>query len=169
MRQDQRLFELDELADKVGEFIQYWGFKKVHGKIWCHLFLSKRPLDAQYFIERLSISKALVSQTLSELKDYKVIIECGKGERKTTVYCSNPELTEVIFGVLRAREKKMLCQTFAAFRLLDDLSDERLEREEIDRAKLQRLGTMIRFAERFLCSVLAFEKLDFGQWKNIFK
>jgi DNA-binding transcriptional regulator GbsR (MarR family) len=169
MTKNQKLFELDELADKVGEFIQYWGFKKVHGKIWCYLFLSKSPLDAQFLIDRLGISKALVSQSLSELKEFKVIVDLGKGERNTTVYSSNPELTEVIFGVLRSREKKMLCQTYAAFRLLEDLSDQRLDSDGIDRDKLQRLGTMIRFAERFLSSVLAFEKLDFGQWKTIFK
>lgn len=166
---DNKLFELDELAEKVGEFIQYWGFKKIHGKLWCYLFLSKTPLDAQYFIDRLGISKALVSQSLTELKDYQVILEAGKSERKTLIYIANPNITDVIFGVLRAREKKLLCQIFSAYRLLNDLPKDQLAEENLDLENMQRLGTMIRFAEKFLSGVLAFEKLDFRQWKTIFR
>lgn len=169
MDKQGQLFELHELADKVGEFIQYWGFKKIHGKIWCHLFLSKTPLDAQELMNRLDISKALVSQSLTELRTYRVVLEVGKGEKNTQCYTSNPELTDVIFGVLRAREKKLLCQIFAAYRLLDDLPNDTKEAGQIDLDKLKRLGTMIRFAEKFLAGVLAFDKLDFGQWKRIFK
>ena len=45
--------ELDELAEFVGEFIQYWGFKRIHGKIWAHLFLSEVPLDATTLVSSL--------------------------------------------------------------------------------------------------------------------
>lgn len=166
---NNKVFELNELTEMIGEFIQYWGFKKIHGKIWCLLFLSKTPLDANDFMEHFGISKALVSQSLSELKEYNVILELGKGDRKTLLYQANPHLTEVIFGVLRSREKKLLCQIYASFRLLDDLPNETKNAANIDQDNLKRLGSMIRFAEKFLAGVLAFEKLDFGSWRSIFK
>lgn len=163
------LYELEDLAESVGEFIQYWGFKKIHGKVWCLLFLSKTPLDAQCLIQHLKISKALVSQTLSELKDYNVIIEVGKSEKKTVCYTANPHITEVIFGVLRTREKRLLCKIFSSYRLLESLEKSELDKSNIDLDKVKRMGTMINFAEKFLQGVLSFQKLDFGQWRNIFR
>jgi DNA-binding transcriptional regulator GbsR (MarR family) len=168
-RDKSQIFELHELTEMIGEFIQYWGFKKIHGKIWCLLFLSKTPLDANDFMEHFAISKALVSQSLTELKEYNVIVELGKGEKKTLLYKANPHLTEVIFGVLRSREKRLLCQIYASFRLLNDLPLETQNAANIDQENLKRLGSMIRFAEKFLVGVLAFEKLDFGSWRTIFK
>jgi len=162
-------YELEDFADAIGEFLQYWGFKKIHGRMWCHLFLSKRPLDAQYFIECMGISKALVSQTLCELKKYNVIQDAGKGERKTTTYVANPNLTDVIFGVLRQREKRLLSKIYSTFRLVESLPKEELDNLELDQERVKRVGLMINFAEKFLHGVLAFQKLDFGSWKKVFK
>ena len=88
--------ELDALAEQVGEFIQYWGFKKVHGRIWTHLWLSDHPLDAGDLGKRLQISKALVSMSIADLLEYDVIQEVGRGEQGTTLYRSNPDQTQVI-------------------------------------------------------------------------
>lgn len=163
------LYELEDFANSIGEFIQYWGFKKIHGKIWCHIFLSKTALDAQYFIDCMGVSKALVSQTLCELKQYNVIIDAGKGERKTMTYKANPHLTDVIFGVLRQREKRLLSKIFSSFRLVETLPAEELDDLDIDPERIKRMGSMINFAEKFLHGVLAFQKLDFGNWKKVFK
>lgn len=163
------LYELEDLADSVGDFIQYWGFKKIHGKVWCLMFLSKTPIDAQCLIHHLKISKALVSQTLSELREYNVIIEVGKSEKKTICYTANPQITDVIFGVLRTREKRLLSKIFSSYRLLASFSKEDLDQSNIDNEKVKRLGTMIGFAEKFLQGVLSFQKLDFGTWRSIFK
>ena len=78
--------ELEDLAHQIGEFMEYWGFKKVHGQIWCHLFLSSTPLDASELMSRLGISKALVSISLKELLKYEVIRESGKSDRGTRCY-----------------------------------------------------------------------------------
>lgn len=161
--------ELEDFANAIGEFIQYWGFKKIHGKVWCHLFLSKKALDAQYFIDCLGVSKALVSQTLCELKHYNVIQDAGKGERKTMTYKANPHLTDVIFGVLRQREKRLFSKIYSSYRLVESLPPEEHHELELDSERLKRVGTMINFAENFLHGVLAFQKLDFGSWKKVFK
>lgn len=163
------LYELEDFADTIGEFIQYWGFKKIHGKVWCHLFLSKKPLDAQYFIDCMGVSKALVSQTLCELKQYNVIQDAGKGERKTMTYEANPHLTDVIFGVLRQREKRLLSKIYSSFRLVESLPSNEIDELGLDQERLKRVGTMISFAEKFLHGVLTFQKLDFSTWKKIFK
>jgi HTH-type transcriptional regulator, glycine betaine synthesis regulator len=153
--------EWEELAEQVGHFIEYWGFRAVLGKIWCHLFLSKDPLDASELISRLQVSKALMSISLKELLDYKVIEVFGKSERGTTLYSPNPELTDVILNVLRRREKKMLSQIGAAQQVLRDLPDQEKQEANIDSARLEHLGEMIRSAQAILGALVNLGTYDF--------
>ncbi|MFN8944090.1 MAG: GbsR/MarR family transcriptional regulator, partial [Pseudobdellovibrionaceae bacterium] len=88
--------ELIELTDQIGLFIEYWGFKKIHGQIWSHIFLSKTPLDATTLVKRLGVSKALVSLAIKDLVQYDVIQVVGQGEKRTILFQSNPDLISVI-------------------------------------------------------------------------
>lgn len=107
--------ETSELASLVGSFIEYWGFKKIHGKIWCFLFLSEQPQDANFFIKELRVSKGLISIALKELVDHQVILKLEKLEAGTQLYEANPSVLEVIFNVLRTRERKLLGEIQSTF------------------------------------------------------
>lgn len=165
---DQLCHDVDELTDKVGEFIRYWGFKKIHGKIWCYLFLSPEPMDATQLIERTCVSKALMSQTLSELLEYKVIIAIDEHKKKKR-YIPNKKILSVITSVLRQREQMLLGDIAKYFRDVENFNDEQLSLANIDRQRLQKLGKMITFAERFLYSMLRFESISFSTFKKIFE
>jgi DNA-binding transcriptional regulator GbsR (MarR family) len=153
--------ELEELAEQVGEFIRYWGFKKVHGKIWLHLFLSPEPLDAADLMARLKISKALVSMSLQDLIDYRVILPMGKGPKGTLVYQSNPAIMESILNVLRSRERKLLARIQASYKTVRKSSE-----KEIDTEKAKVLGQMLDSAESLLDGFLEFQQVDLGAWSN---
>ncbi len=153
--------ELEDLAEQVGEFIRYWGFKKVHGKIWVHLFLSKDPLDAADLMARLKISKALASMSLQELVDYGVILNQGKGAKGTVVYRANPNVMEAILNVLRSRERKMLARIQASFKSVKKASD-----KEIDGEKVETLGQLLDTTETLLDGFLSFGPVDFSDWSK---
>src|SRR5690606_9879511 len=93
--------EFEDLASQIGEFIEYWGFKKIHGQIWTHIFLSQNPIDATTLVKRLHVSKALVSLAIKDLMKYEVIQVVGQGTRRKVLFQSNPDLTRVICSVLR--------------------------------------------------------------------
>jgi DNA-binding transcriptional regulator GbsR (MarR family) len=135
--------ELWDLAHQIGAFIQYWGFKHVHGRIWAHLYLSQRPLDATDIRKRLGISKALVSLSVRDLMAYAVIREVGKSERGTILYEANPDIKEAIYTVMRSREKKMLSQILASQQSLQQLNPEALNALEIQKERLESLGEFI--------------------------
>jgi DNA-binding transcriptional regulator GbsR (MarR family) len=97
-----------ELGAQVGNFIEFWGFKRIHGEVWLHLYVSKTPLDAGDLIARLGISKSLASLCLAELVHYDVIREAGKSDAGTTLYEANEDVVGVIANVLKMREKVML-------------------------------------------------------------
>ncbi len=164
----QLISDVDELSNKVGEFIRYWGFKNIHGKIWCHLFLSEHPLDATDLIARTGVSKALMSQSLSELLEYNVI-EIEDEGRKKKRYVTNQNILTVITSILRKREQNMLCDIHSHFRVVSNFSNEQLELAGIDAGKLKRLGNMVSFAEKFLCSMLRFESFSFKSFKKVFE
>ncbi len=152
--------ELEDLAEQIGQFIEYWGFKKIHGRIWTHLYLSKDPLDATELRERLKVSKALISMSLADLLEYEVIQELGKGPRGTLVYRANPDVTQVILGVIRKRERKMISQIQAAHRLVADLKPEDQRAVLLDADRIQSLGTMIQGAQGALEALMAVGPID---------
>lgn len=144
------LTELEEFASEVGQFMEYWGFKKVHGQIWCHIYLSQQPLDAAELMRRLSISKALVSISLKELQDFAVIEEAGKSERGTRLYKPREDLGATILDTLRRRERKMMARIRTSHSLLERLEPQELQSHGIERQKVALLGMLIRLVEQSL-------------------
>jgi DNA-binding transcriptional regulator GbsR (MarR family) len=159
--------ELEELANEVGEFICYWGFKKVHGRIWTHIYLSAQPLDAGQLMQRLRVSKALISLSLNDLLKYDVILESGKSTRGTQTYVANPDVLDVILNVLRRREKKMLTKAETSHRMLSSLSSESLERSRLHKGRVGSLGRMIEQAQNALGSLLELVSVDLTSWEEI--
>src|SRR4051812_38177883 len=151
--------EMDKLSEQIGEFIHYWGFKRIHGKIWTHLFLAKQPLDAADLVREMKISKALVSISLRELMDFDVVIDAGKSERGTNLYKTNPDILAVILKVLREREKKMLVGVRNAFELLAATPNEKREQASLSGKRLAQLTTLIQNAETSLESLIALKSV----------
>ena len=83
--------QLLQVAESVGRFIEYWGFKKIHGQIWTLIFLADRPVDANYLKHSLSVSKALVSMSLKDLIHYNVVYETEK-TGATQTYMANTNI-----------------------------------------------------------------------------
>lgn len=168
MKQEGTLPEMQELADQIGEFIHYWGFKRIHGKIWTHLFLAERPLDAADLVRQMKISKALVSISLRELMEFEVIEEVGKSARGTHLYRPNPDILKVILAVLRTREKRMLTRIQAAADALErTATQDRLSNELSDKA-LGQLGALVTKAQMGLESFISLRSVDFGEWRQAF-
>ncbi len=159
--------ELEDMAEEVGEFICYWGFKKIHGRIWTHIYLSKTPLDAGQLMVRLKVSKALVSLSLNDLLKYEVIKEGEKSARGTQTYFSNPDVLNVILNVLRHRERKMIAKTEVGHKMLASLKPETLSRANLNTDRITALGVMIEQAQNALVSLLELAPLDLNSWQKI--
>lgn len=153
--------ELEDLANEIGNFILYWGFKKIHGRLWTLLYLSDQALDAGQLIRRLQVSKALVSITLSDLLHYGVILESGKSSRGTQTYIANPNVLDTILKVLRERERKMIANAQTSHQLLATLPSEIKERAALNGERVEALGRMIRQAQNALSSLLELTTFDF--------
>ena len=161
---NEGLDQLNKLADEVGNFIQYWGFKRIHGKIWTHMYLSAEPLDAADLQKRLGISKSLASISLSDLLKYNVILKRGRGPRETTVYVCNPEVRSVILNVIKNREALILRNVEQKYFALKT-SNELIQQDQINPERIKSLGNMIDEAQRGLNALVDLQAIDFSDFK----
>ena len=156
--------ELSELAGQIGYLIQHWGFKAIHGRIWTLLYLSPTPLDTSTMIERLDVSKALMSISLRDLLAHQVILEEGRNERGAMTYSANPNVVDVILGVLKNRECRMLDDVDLRWKML--LAIKTQNETHIDRPRLKSLGNLIHQAQDSLSLIIGLATVDLRPWRR---
>lgn len=144
---------LRQLSGAIGDFIRYWGFRRIHGQIWTQLFLSIRPLSGAELARRLKVSKALISPALGELESYGLIFHAD-GDAKTKLYAANPEVFKVIREILKVREAQLIQKASDFYSDLSQLPSEAQSHGEIDQERMRRLGNMIASASDTLNLVM---------------
>lgn len=154
--------ELQRTADLIGEFIEYWGFKRVHGRIWAHLYLSGEALNTRQLVQLLQVSNALVCNSVAELLHYKVILEAGKGRNGVLQYRANPDVGRVVAGVLRSRELKLLAEIQASYdRAAGSPALRKDQPYPVNRERLELLGRWIELARGALALGIGAAGTDF--------
>lgn len=149
--------EFKHLADQVGKFIEYWGFKRIHGQIWTHIWLSKEPIAATVIVKRLGVSKALVSLALKDLIHYKVIKVVGQGDRRKILLTANEDVQSVISNVLKMRESKMIETVITSNDDVKNMSDLQKAHINLDEDKLDQMKVLVQIAQLTLATVIAGE------------
>jgi len=156
----------NKLAESVGEFIKYWGFKEIHGRIWVHVYLAPQPITAKELTLRLGVTKGLVSTALSELIAYQVVEKVSLGDARSPGYQSNPDLMQVIYNILRNRELKL---TQKIEKNIVALSEVMQEEEPEMSEKLGRLHEMTSFAVDTLRKLLSNKTISTDRFKTIMR
>ena len=148
--------KLRELSLSVGDFIRYWGFRRVHGAVWAQLWLSPEPLSCTDLAARLELSKALISPALGELLAFGLIFETEAPDEKVKLYAADPDVNSVIKHVLKTREKLLLEKVRKDF-----VSVEKENRDTafVESGRLRQLDFMIRAARSMLDLMLDEEEL----------
>lgn len=168
MSASKPLPETQALAEQIGELVYCWGFKRIHGKIWTHLFLAQKPLDAADLVRRLEISKALVSISLRELCDYDLVRFAGRSDRGTQLYTINAEVWSVVTSVLRQREKQMLSRIQVAHENLSRVPRSEREQSGLNGKNFDSLLAMIQKATSSLDGLIALKSIDIGEMASAF-
>lgn len=152
--------ELEALADQIGDFIEHWGFKKIHGEIWTHIWLAKTPTDATTLVKRLQCSKALVSLATKDLLKYNVIRVVGQGNRRKILLEANRDIRSVIANVIMNREAVMLESLMVHLKKTNLLNDKTKKELDLDDEKMNSLQMMISLAQLSLAAIVD------THWKN---
>jgi DNA-binding transcriptional regulator GbsR (MarR family) len=154
-----------DLADSVGGFIEYWGFKKVHGQVWLLLFLSKDPLSSRDIRERLGISKALLSITLNELKAFDLVYTSGKGVHGVELFDANEDFVQGIINVIKRREAFLISNVLKRLKVLHALSPDQAKAINLDLTRLKKLEKFTRSGQKALNGLIKLEPVSFRPWR----
>lgn len=143
-------------CDAVGAFIEYWGFKAVHGRVWTLLALHRRPLSQSEIVERLGVSKALVSTTISELSGFGLVRPVS--DRRNAPYEAVVNVWPTIADVLRSREWMLLEEARVALEAAieeGDYVEARHGGSPYDVGRLKLLLSMTEMAQALLKTLIA--------------
>ncbi len=139
-------------CDAAGAFIEYWGFKAIHGRVWTLVAISRAPLSQTEVAERLGVSRSLVSQAVADLESRGLLRQAGEG-RKAPLQAVW-DVWPVIADVLRKREWQMLDE--ARLSLEAALEEAELSPAgDIDPGRVRVLLSMTEIAQTFVGVLIA--------------
>jgi DNA-binding transcriptional regulator GbsR (MarR family) len=143
------------VCDAVGDFIESWGFRSIHGRVWTLLALSSRPLAQAEIAERLGVSRSLVSMAMTELDGFGLVRSVGP-ERQAP-WEANLDVWPIITDVLRSREWMLMERARLA---LEAASNEAEYRQRVgeppiyDARRIRWLLLMTEFAQTTLRTIM---------------
>src|SRR5437879_5081129 len=164
---DKALERATDLSiETMGRMAEFWGFTRTQGRVFCMLFLSPRATTQAELAEKLDVSAANVSMSLSGLLRWGAIRKVyEKGSRKVR-YEAEPELRKIIRTVLGGREQHELVEAVDNFsEAVDVVRRERKRRqltpeEEFVRERIQHLESVVRTSNRILALLLGDARVD---------
>jgi DNA-binding transcriptional regulator GbsR (MarR family) len=139
------------VCESAGAFIEYWGFKAIHGRVWTLLALHQGPLHQKEIAAKLGVSRSLLSSTISELQEFGLVRPVDA--RRNSPYRAALDVWPTITEVLRTREWVLLESARVALEAAieeADLRDPLLELPVYDVKTMQLLLKMTESAQGFL-------------------
>lgn len=94
------------VCDAIRAFIEYWGFKSIHGRVWTLLALRAEPVAQAEIAGTLGVSRSLVSGAVAELSRLGLVRAVG--EHRNAPYEAVMDFWPTIADVLRGREWMLL-------------------------------------------------------------
>ena len=135
---------LNDLASAVGDFIRFWGFRRIHGQIWTVVYLSKAPLSGADLVRQLGVSKALISDALHELVAHG-LLESEPADGRTVLYRANSDVFGIIKNILAGREAVLIQAAKTRFDALRQRAGSSQD-AGIDPSRLTEIGSLIHAA-----------------------
>jgi len=148
---------LRNFARCVGDFIRYWGFRRIHGEIWTVLYIFPRPVSGVELVDILEVSKALVSPALRELQDYGLIYPVlgASEDDRTRYFTAKEDVFSIIRSILKTREKTLLANALDSYLALKrGLSDHPDPSQVFDPDRFNQIEAMVRSAVHVLPTVI---------------
>jgi DNA-binding transcriptional regulator GbsR (MarR family) len=94
--------------------MEFWGFKRVHGRVWAILFLAQQPLPSTEIRKRLEISVGAASMALAELRRWGAVREVVVRSRAAH-FEPETNIWRLISRVMQDRERRILDEALEVF------------------------------------------------------
>jgi DNA-binding transcriptional regulator GbsR (MarR family) len=166
---DRLTLRILAVCDAVGAYIEGWGFRSIHGRVWALLAMHDGPMAQTEIAEVLGVSRSLVSLAISELADYGLVK--ATGDARTAPWVATWDVWATVTDVIRSREWMLMERARQALEAAASEAAYARERGESipwNEGRIRLLLTMTEFAQATLRAVLAIRmprSLDaLGKW-----
>src|SRR3954453_24068339 len=106
---------LHEEVDAVGSMMEFWGSKRVMGRVWTLLYLRGDALSAAELCDQLSISAGAASMALAELEHWAVVRRIRRQGDRREYFEAETDIWKMISRVLRERELAQIDRALEVF------------------------------------------------------
>lgn len=91
-------------CEAVADVIEFWGFKRVLGRVWMLLYLHPQNLSAADIARLLGMSAGAVSMALKEMEQWGIIVKANRSGSRQLYYQAETNLWRMFSRVIRNRE-----------------------------------------------------------------
>lgn len=139
--------------EAIGRVIEFWGFKRNHGRVWALLYLQNASLTAAELESALQLSKGAISMLLRELEQWLVIKKVASSTDALWHYRAEFDVLKLATQVFARRELKFVESVHAELlAAMKAAVASRADRAILDR--LRHLVLLARTAESALSLIL---------------
>lgn len=144
-----------QVVNAVGRVIEFWGFKRNHGRVWAFLYMRREPYSSSQLQDALELSKGAVSMITRDLIQWEVVERRRVSGSQAWHFRAESDFLSMIRKVLRDRELRLIERVerdLAA--AADEAREEEAPEDVVDRIeRMRRLADMVQNAlELFLSS-----------------
>jgi DNA-binding transcriptional regulator GbsR (MarR family) len=161
--------KLEDVIDNIGSFIEYWGFRKIHGRIWAMIYISNTPLSTPEIVEKLAVSKALVSGAVNELLKHGLIEKVGQVKFGGITYRVTSSPAEVVRDVVRNRELVLFNKIESDLKELSQLSLKECSDLGVDKESLQNIKVLTGYHKKIAQSLCGKKIKTMEEWIGFIK
>jgi len=161
--------KINELINNIGSFIEYWGFRKIHGKVWAQVYLSQRPLSTPEIVEELGVSKALISGALNDLLEHKLVERVGQVKFGGITYIACPNPAEVVRDVIKNRELVLFTKIQNDLLSIDQLSSKESKELNINSESIKNLKMLTGYHRKIAQKLCKKKIKTMEDWINFIK
>jgi DNA-binding transcriptional regulator GbsR (MarR family) len=148
--------------------MEFWGFRRNMGRLWCVLYLAREPLSAADLSERLSLSSGAVSMTLSDLSSWGVVKKAWVPGERRDYYEPETDIWKMVSRVFRERELTQIGEAIESFEAaLEVLERSRAGADKAEAtglnfalARIRALKGLAEVAKSLLSAVLSGKPID---------
>lgn len=162
-----------EVCDAIGAFIEWWGFKAVHGRVWALLALRGAPMSQAEIGRTFGLSRAGISGAVHDLEEWGLVEVVGEG--RNAPWQARLDVWPTIAKVLRSREWMLIESARVALEGAIDEAEVAASRGEHIGYDVDRMRTLLRLTEvaqallRLLVSLRAPKRVEgtlegIGEW-----
>lgn len=150
------------VVDAVGTVIEFWGFKRSHGRLWALLYLRGEALTALELQELLGASKGAISMITRELEQWGVIKRTRSPSDAAWRFDAETNLMRMVRRVIEDREIRVITRAREDLERAERIAQKDKSVKPAVLTRLSRMRSLATFIERAVRAFLQTSKLDVG-------